>query len=250
MVPIYLSLGGRSLADEADPGRFYERLRREPGVATTSSPPPGDFVEAFERAPADEVVCVTVASTVSALHQTATVAAGMTGKRVEVVDSGTASMAEGFVAMEAARAATSGASLEGVVDRARAVSEAVRLVAAIDTFEHLRRSGRVGWIASSAGTMLRIKPVFRVRGGRIESVGRPRTRRRALDRLVADARRDIGGRPVHLAAVHADAEREARDLLERVAAGSTVVEAHVAGFTAAMGIHTGPGVVGLAYFCD
>lgn len=250
VVPIYLSLGGRSFADEADPGPFYERLRREPGVATTASPSPGDFVEAFDRAPGDEVVCVTVSSEVSALHRTATVAAGMSAKRVEVLDSGTASMAEGFVAMEAARAAARGAPMDEVVARARTVSHAARLVAAIDTFEHLRRSGRVGWIASSAGAAFRIKPVFRFSGGRIERVAQPRTRRRALDRLVAEAERDIAGRPVHLAAVHAEAESDARTVLDRVAAGLDVVEAHVAGFTAAMGAHTGPGVVGLAYFCD
>lgn len=250
VVPIYLSLGGRSFADDPDPGPFYERLRRDPGVATTASPSPGDFVKAFERAPGHEVVCVTVSSSVSALHQTATLAAGMVGKRVEVVDSGTASMAEGFVAMESARAAAAGGSMEEVADRARAVSASVRLIAAIDTFEHLRRSGRVGWIASSAGTALQIKPVFRFSGGAIEAVARPRTRRRALDRLVVEAERDIGGRPVHLAAVHADAVADARTVLDRVGAGATVMEAHVAGFTAAMGAHTGPGVVGLAYFCE
>lgn len=250
VVPMYLRLGQESLRDQGDPGPFYDRLRAQPVSASTASPSPGDFAEAFSRVPGEEVLCVTVSASVSAIHQTARLAADMVDKRVAVVDSGSASMAEGFVAVEAARSIRQGATLEEAAERAMAVVRRVRLLAALDTLDFLRRSGRVSWIASSAGTMLRIKPVFRFAGGRIEAVARPRTRRRALDRVAAEATGDIRGRRAHLAAVHADAEADARDLLERVSAETEVVERHVAGFTPAMGVHTGPGVVGLAYFCD
>jgi DegV family protein with EDD domain len=250
VVPMYLRLGEESVRDEGDPGPFYDRLRAQPVSASTASPSPGDFAEAFSRVAGDEVLCVTVSASVSAIHQTARLAAEMVDKRVEVVDSGSASMAQGFVAVEAARSVRRGGTLEEAVQRAGDVARRVRLLAALDTLEFLRRSGRVGWVASSAGTMLRIKPVFRFSGGRIEAVARPRTRRRALDRLAVEAIHDVGGRRAHLAAVHADAEADARELLERVSAEAEVVESHVAGFTPAMGVHTGPGVVGLAYFCD
>jgi DegV family protein with EDD domain len=250
VVPIYLRFGDESVKDEADTSGFYERLRAEPQAAATASPAPGDFVEAFERAPSEEVVCVTVSASVSGINQTARLAADMTGKRVEVVDSGSASMAQGFVAMEAARAGRRGATVEDVVARAGEVAGRSVLVAALNTFEHLRRSGRVNRLVSYAGTMLDIKPVFRLTGGSIDAVARPRTRRRALDRVAAEARSAIAGRPVHLAAVHAAAEDQAREMLERVAEGAKVVESHVAGFTPAMGVHTGPGVVGLAWFTD
>ncbi|MGH2723648.1 MAG: DegV family protein [Actinomycetota bacterium] len=250
VVPIYLRFGDESVKDEADPGGFYERLRAEPQAAATASPAPGDFVEAYERAGGDEIVCVTVSATVSGIYQTARLAADMIGKRVEVVDSGSASMAQGFVAMEAARAARAGAGVEEATARAADVAARSVLVAALDTFEYLRRSGRVTRLVSYAGTMLDIKPVFRFTGGSIDAVARPRTRRRALDRVVAEARSGIGARPVHLAAVHAAAEDDARRALERVSDGAQVVESHVAGFTPAMGVHTGPGVVGVAWFTD
>ncbi len=131
VVPIYLRFGDETLRDEGDPADFYGRLRSDPEGVGTASPAPGDFTEAFDRAPGEEIVCVTVAARVSAINQTARLAAEMSDKRVEVVDSGNASMAQGFVALEAARAGHDGASLEETAGRARDVAERVVLVAAL-----------------------------------------------------------------------------------------------------------------------
>jgi DegV family protein with EDD domain len=250
IVPIHLRLGDRTVPDDERPERFYARLRTSGERVSTASPAPGEFLEAFRRAGAEQLVCVTIASSVSGVHGSAVVAAREFVARVEVVDSGTASMAQGFVAMEAARTAAAGGDLSAVVTRAREVAARCRLIAAIETFEYLRRSGRVNRLVSYAGGMLNIKPVFRMQGGTIEAVARPRTRRRALDRLEEEARRDIAGRPVHLAAIHADAEENARTLLERLSDGLDVVESHLAGLPPALGAHMGPGMVGLAWFCD
>ena len=250
IVPIHLRIGDREVPEQQGAEAFYEQLRRGKERATTATPSPGEFLEAFENARADGVVCVTIAGSVSGIHGSAAIAADQAAMEVEVVDSGSASMAQGFVAMEAARAASQGDDLGAAAAQARDVAGRCGLVAAIQTFEHLRRSGRVNRLVSYAGTMLDIKPVFRMRTGTIEAVARPRTWRRALERVLEEVRREVGDHPVHLAAVHADAEGDARDLLARAAEGAEVVEQHVAGFTPAMGAHTGPGVVGLAWFCD
>src|SRR5438477_385305 len=131
------------------------------------------------------------------------------GRPVEMVDSTNASMAEGFVAIEAARAASAGAALADVVGRAREVAARTRIFATIDTFEFLKRSGRVRKVQAYAATMLNIKPVFRFQDGDAEGIGRPRTRGRALDRIVEETLREAGGRTLHLAAFHALAEEDA-----------------------------------------
>jgi DegV family protein with EDD domain len=252
VVPMYLKFGEHSYRDGVDlvGEDFYERLLRDGDLASTAAPSPGDFLDAFEAAPAGEVVCVTVASSVSFTYQAACMARDQSSRQVAVVDSGAASMAEGFVAMEAARAARLGRTAAEVAARAREVADGVRLFAAIDTFEFLRKSGRVGKLQAYAATRLDIKAVFGFRGGDPGPVARPRTRARALGRVVEETRAEIGDRPVHLAAIHAAAEDEARDIMQRVAAGANVVESFVSPFTPVMGAHTGPGVVGLAFFCD
>jgi DegV family protein with EDD domain len=250
VVPIHLRIGDQVVPEEESAERFYERLRQTEDPVATSTPSPGDFLGAFERTTASGVVCVTVASSVSGVHRAATIAAADARADIEVVDSGAVSMAQGFVAMEAARAARAGGNLAEAAARARDVAGRVILIAAIETLEYLRRSGRVNRLLSYAGTMLNVQPVFRMRGGEIESAGRPRTRRRALDRLADEARTDIGGCRAHLAAVHADSEEDARRLLEAVPGEVEIAESHVAAFTPAMGAHMGPGAVGLAWFCD
>src|SRR5438093_75294 len=145
VVPMYLKFGERVYRDGTDltPADFYDRLVSDTEPASTSVPSPGDYLAAFERTGAKEIVCVTVASSMSSSRQQARFAADRFPGRVEVVDSMSASMAEGFVAAEAAKVAAGGGGLEAVVRRAREVAGRARLLATVDTFEFLRRSGRV-----------------------------------------------------------------------------------------------------------
>jgi DegV family protein with EDD domain len=252
IVPMYLKFGDRVYRDGVDlaPADFYRRLVADAEVASTSTPAPADFLEAYQRTGAEEIVCITVASGMSASNHEANMAAERYNGRVLVVDSLNASMAQGFVATEAARAAGSGADLAEVARRARQVAGEARLIATIDTFDFLRRSGRVRKLQAYAATMLDIKPVFRFARGEVSPVARPRTRRRALDRLVQETVADVGGRPVHLATIHANAEEDARTVGEAIARSADVVETIVTGVTPVIGAHTGPGLVGTAYFCD
>ncbi len=252
LVPLYLRVGERSYRDGLDlaTADLYARLARGEGPVSTSAPTWEDFLGAFEATRAGEVLCVTVASTMSGAHAQALVAAERYAGRVVVLDSRSASMAEGFVALEAARAAAGGAGLDEVASRAREVAARARLFATVGTFEFLRRSGRVNALAAWAATALDLKPVFAFVDGAPRGVARPRTRRRALDRIVEETLAAIGGRPAHVAALHAAAEGEARDVLARVEAGAEVVERHVVEATPVIGAHVGPGLVGACLFTD
>ncbi len=251
-VPMYLTIGQETHRDGFDLplAAFYRRLADEGQAATPSTPSPGDFLEAFRRSGQPEVVCVTVASTMSASHHQATMAAERFEGTVEVVDSMSASMAEGFVALEAGRVAATGASIQEVAAAARGLAPRTWLFATVASFEFLRRSGRVTKLQAYAATMLDVKPVFRFREGTPEAIGRPRTRRRALDRVVEESLAAIAGRPVHLAGLHAEAEDDARSLVARISEQANMVESMVVEATPVIGAHTGPGLAGTAFYCD
>jgi DegV family protein with EDD domain len=253
VVPLHLTMGDRVFRDGVDivMQQFYGELRAGREVASTSAPSPGDFLEAFRAVPSgDDIVCVTVAADVSATFQAASAAAREVGRPVQIVDSTNASMAEGFVAVEAARLAREGATTEQIVARAKHVASRSRIFATIDTFEFLKRSGRVRRAQAYAATMLNIKPVFRFEAGDAEGIGRPRTRNRALDRIVEETLREGRARTLHLAAFHALAPEDAKELVRRVEAEADVVESYVVEATPVIGAHTGPGLVGTAFFCD
>lgn len=250
IVPMILKFGDRIYHDGVDlpPGDFYEMLATEHVAASTSGPSAGDFRDAFARELErhEGLVCVTVASVVSVTYASATLAAGEFDGRVRVVDSRSASLAEGFVALEAARAAQEARSLDEVEARAAAIADRAVLVATIGTFEFLRRSGRVNAVKAFAATTLNVKPVFALRRGSVDQLARPRSRAHALDRLLEEVRLVAEAGPLHAGVVHAAAEDEAHQLVERVRSELEPVECLTAEFTPLMGAHTGPGLVGIA----
>lgn len=250
VVPMIMKFGDRLYRDGVDivPGGFYDMLTQERVTVSTSGPSAGDFRDAFAAALAtnDSVLCVTVAAVVSVTYASAALAAKEFGDRVRVVDSRSASLAEGFVGIEAARAAAAGASLDDAEARARWVADRVTLAATIETFEYLRRSGRVNALKAFAATTLNVKPVFALRRGAVEQLGRPRARSRAVERLVEEARSVAAQGPLHAGVVHAACAPEAEVLRDRIVAELAPVECHLAEFTPLMGAHTGPGLLGLA----
>ncbi len=171
----------------------------------------------FEATGSAEVVCVTVAGSMSGANHEAAMAAERFAGRVEIVDSLSASMAEGFVALTAARAAADGATLDEVADRGsrgrgRGSPDRDR--------EHVRTPAAVGPGHQAPGVRghdARPQAGVRVPGRRARRPWPgPGRDDRALDRVVEETVAETGGRPLHMAALHAGAEAEARAVADRI----------------------------------
>jgi DegV family protein with EDD domain len=157
-------------------------------------------------------------------------------------------MAMGFIALAAARAIENGASLADAVALAERARNHVGVYFAVDTLEFLHRGGRIGGAQRFLGTALNLKPILAVEDGRVEAVERVRTRGKALDRLVElVAEKCAGKSPVHMATLHADAEADAKALLDKITPQVKPVESVFAAVSPAVGANTGPGTVGLAW---
>ncbi len=255
VVPIILNYGNRSYRDGVDisPSKFYEKLRADEEIPTTAAPSVGVFVQAYEEAltTAESVVAVHVARELTSVCRSAEMAAAsIGGGRVRVVDSRSATMAQGFVALSAARAGRAGADLETVVSRAEEVRSRVRFFAFLETLEYLRRGGRVGAAAALMGHAIQIKPIVHIVDGQVAPLARPRTRRKATQAMLDIMAEEVADQPVHAAVLHAEALEEAHSLRERVEEAFTCLELHVAELTPVMGAHTGPGLLGLAYYVE
>ena len=132
------------------------------------------------------------------------------------------------------------------------VCERVQLVAAVAGLDHLQRSGRVPGIAGWAGRRLGLHPLFGFRGGKVVALRPAQGRASALDRLVARWRRSRPDSPadLHVAVIHALAADEAADLLGRVEAEVQPATSFVGEFSPVMVAHTGPGLIGLAWWWE
>jgi len=259
VVPLNLVFDDHSYPDGLESnGQFYQALKAARRPPTTTSASPGTLLEALRRAAskAPSVLCVTVSSRFSGTYDAAVKGAQMLREErpdvaVEVLNSQSAAMAEGFVVIEAARLATSGAELLEVVAHARDVISRVGIVAVIDTLEYLARGGRVPRIKAWASALLSVKPIIELRQQHIHLVTRARTRQRAVEQLIPILeQRGLRGQKLHLCVQHTNALEDAERLAKEAAGRLHPAEVAVSEFTLVMGAHTGPGLLGLAYYVE
>jgi DegV family protein with EDD domain len=257
-IPLNVLWGEEVLRDgvDIDPTSFYERLRSDKVMPTTSQPSAGEFVDFFRTVAAerkaDTVVGVLISSALSGTIASAEAAKGMLPDlRVEIVDSLSTSMGLGFQAMAAAEAVRAGGSLEQVVDAALQVQYRVHLLFAVDTLEFLHRGGRIGGAKRFLGTALKIKPLLELEGGKIEALEQVRTRKKAVARMQEVAGERVGGAPVvRAAAIHADCLDECMELKHEVEALFKPRDVYVSEVSPAIGTHAGPGTLGVVLYAQ
>jgi DegV family protein with EDD domain len=146
--------------------------------------------------------------------------------------------------------AAEGGNLAAVVARAREMIPRVNLVVTLDTLEYLYRGGRIGQAARLMGSALQFKPVLSVENGMVDALERPRTRAKAVRRILEIMATRVRELPVHAAVVHADVLDEAERLRQEVASLFNCRELYVTDITPVMGTHGGPGVLGMAWWSE
>ena len=251
IVPLSVRFGDTELVDRKDvtSEQFWTRCASFPGLPETAAPSPGAFEAAYRRLAdegADGVVCVTLSSDLSGTFQAAELAAKSVAGDVpvRVVDSRFVSLAQGQLAMEAARLASAGKGIDDVAGAAEDAIARTRLYAALDTLDNLKKGGRIGGAQALIGTMLSIKPVIRVVGGKVEEEAKPRTRGRALKFLVDKVKEH--GAVENLAVIHAQAPDldEFLDMLSSVTPRDRILVGDVG---PVIGTHSGPRAVGVTF---
>jgi DegV family protein with EDD domain len=240
VVPIVIHLAHEDVTGD-DPTvarRVYLALRRGEPVKS-SAPTVVEYVDALDRTGGGAVV-VTPAAEFTAMSGNASLAAELTRTPARVIDSRTAAAAQGLVAAVGAEAAAAGGSLEDVGAAVEDAASRARLVALIDDLAQIQRSGRVSPLVLPTGSAP-ARPVFRLRDGLVEHLAVSRSEG-SIDTLVQEAEREGWRRGARSLVFCAIATDRAESLRRSLSIEDPPVE-----FSPSMGIHTGPGVVGLAW---
>jgi DegV family protein with EDD domain len=249
-VALSVSIGSRSYLspDELPPQEFW-RLMSAPGAgfARTAAPSAGQFKMAFDRAfdqGADSIVCVCLSESLSSTIQSARLAREMLPEHeIYVVDSRTACMGTGTLALRGAEMAEQAATGPEIERELLLLRDSVTLFVALETLEFLRRGGRINVAEAAIGGLLSVKPIITVVDGLVVTADKPRTRSRARARVI-DL---LSQRPlseVHICYSPPAAPVEFRDELLAHLPGPAprLVTEHIIG--PVIGAHVGPGVVG------
>jgi DegV family protein with EDD domain len=254
VVPLVVRFGTDLYRDGLDlsPDQFYEKLKTSKVLPATSVPPPAAFADAYDKLAekANEIVVISLTSKLSATYQVALQAVGLMKKRcrVEVLDSQWAVMAQGFIAIAAARAAQSGASIDEVLDVARHTIYRVDMRAAFDTLEYLECGGRIGKAQAFLGSLLKVNPVIGIKDGEVYPCARERSRAKAVDHLYNFA--TSFGNVEGLAVEYATDLDEANRLVQRLHSKYPQAPIYLSRASPVIGTHTGPGPIVVTVFGD
>lgn len=262
VIPFYVNYGGKTYLDGIDlvPQELYQYMRRGKDIPTTAAPSVGQYINVF-RSILDQgtqgLLLVSLASKLSSGYNTALMAARQLqsdypDRSIEIMDSRKATISQGFVAIAAARAAMEGKSLPEVIQAANEASERSGFAATLETLEYLARGGRIGRAAYLMGSLIDIKPILAIdKDGVVTPIKNVRSKNHALHDIVDIVAKKVQGcHQLTLAIMEADAAQQAAELKELALQKMTPTEFFFSEFTPVMGVHTGPGLVGLAYYYE
>jgi DegV family protein with EDD domain len=251
VVPLSIRFGADEFVDRRDltTKEFWSRCASSAVLPETAAPSPGAFEQAFRaagEAGCEGVVCINLSSDLSATFQAAELAAKSVNDDlpVRVVDSRTLTMGLGNLCLSAARVAESGGTIDDVVADVERRIPLTRTYAALDTLENLKKGGRIGGAQAMLGSMLSIKPIIDVTGGKVEQEAKQRTRSKSL-RYLAEKVKGHGAIE-NLAVMHGDAPdlEEMLDLLAPIFPRDQIV---VGDLGAVIGAHGGPRTMGVTF---
>ncbi|WP_116046573.1 DegV family protein [Amycolatopsis palatopharyngis] len=231
-----------------DRGELIDLLRGGAEVST-SPPDQGAFFWTYQQAVsqgADAIVSLHISGKLSATVEAARAAAQQVRVPVHVLDSSTTGMSLGFAALSAARAAAAGGHPRRVIEAAeRRLYGSAELIY-VDTLEFLRRGGRIGTAAAMLGTALSLKPLITIRDGEVAPLSRVPGTKRALTKLADLAIEFAGSRPVDIAIASATPSQREMAMVqvfrERIVDLREIV---LVQGSAVIGVHTGPGALGI-----
>ena len=256
VLPQILIWNGENMYDGVDisPEEFYNRLAASEESPTSSQVTIPMFKEAFKEFVEQDipVLAILISDRLSGTISSATQAKAMfPDAKIELIDSRTTAMGLGFQVLAAARAALNGHTFEEIVAESRKGTEHSGVYFVVDTLDYLHRGGRIGGAAHLFGSALKMKPILKIEDGQVTSFEKIRTKLKAQARLLEIVEAELEGRSgIHLAALHANAEQEARMLLDHIQMHFDVVEALMTEVSPVVGTHAGPGTVGLAYWTE
>jgi DegV family protein with EDD domain len=256
VVPLQVIAGGQAHLDRVEiaAAELYRRMREAGEVFTTSQPTPAAFIRGFEdaQANADGVLGIFISGALSGTLGSAQAAAKAKGRGdgITILDSRSASLGLGLLALRAAELAEAGWALPAIVRELTAVRDRSGLLFTVDTFENLLRSGRVSRGRAWLGELLDIKPILELdRDGRIRPLDRVRGRDALMARVFRHLEAKLTPRPssFRLAVAHAGVPEVAETLRAQLIRRYRPRDCLVNDVTAALGVHTGPGAWGIFY---
>lgn len=258
VVSLNVILNGDSYREvELSNETFYEKMKQAKEIPTSSQPAPGEISDIFKRiiSSGDSILGIFLSSDMSGTVSSANLVKDMILEeypegRIEIIDSRTNCMQLGYVVLEAAKAAKEGKSMEEVIDIASKVINSSRFIFTPETLEYLKKGGRIGGAAALLGNILQIKPILTVKDGKTTVLTKVRTKKKAIDSMINILEEDISSRNLRGITVHHINCYNEGVLLANKIQEKLGIDVNIESIGPVIGLHVGPGSIGIAYYFD
>ena len=258
-VAYYIHRGTEVLRDLVSIQRddFLKWLPTTERLPTTASPGPGDYLTLYEQLASqgtEEIISIHMTSKGSGAYQAAMAAKEMLLEKlprlkIEVIDTLNVSLCQGWMVIEAARAALAGVNLTGITHKVKSMIPISQMIQTADTLRYLYLGGRIGRATRYVGSLLNLKPLISMQDGEIVALGVTRGLHKAYEKMVDIIEAKVGQMgKIKVAYVHAGAQKEVEQLKSMLESRLKVVESLMAELSPALMVHTGPGTTGLCYY--
>ena len=235
------------------PKEIYDRLATE--IPSTSLPSGEDIIQQLEKIKAagyNKVIAVTISSGLSGTYNfICNLATEVEGLEVAVIDTKNISIGSGFTAIQVAEDIKKGArSFDEIVARARKNIGNNKVFFTVSTLEYLQHGGRIGLVGATIGSILNIKPIISCNeDGVYYTVAKVRGRNKSLAKLQELARAAVPkGVAYNLGILDANAPEEVATFIDEIKGLFThYTNLYTDTLSAALGVHTGPGLIGIGY---
>jgi len=231
------------------PDEFYQKIIQNNTLPKTSQPAVGDFLHLYKALSktTGQIISIHLTSKLSGTYQSATLAAAMVQNQVNVtvIDSLAGSAGLGWMLYDAANLIAQDQSITAIKKHLEAQRDKITIFFAIDTLQFAQMSGRVGKLGTLLGTLLNIKPVIGLENGLIDVHDKVRSKKAAIEQIVALTQEKVQDHPVNLAVVHAQAAERAKTLMDIAKPTMNVQNTYIKDLAISLAVHFGPGALGL-----
>lgn len=203
--PLSVTIDGETYREWYDitPSQFMEKLVSAKDFPKTALAGPESFLaeyKAAEEAGFDEAIVITIAASSSGTHQSAKIAAEMYedegGKcKITVFDSKKLSFAYGIFVIEAGKMAKEGKETAEIMERIEFLSRHSEVYFGVDTLEYLKKGGRINPAKAAVGSLLDLKPILSLKGGKVEQLETVRGSKKVFSTMIQRLKDNKGEAP-------------------------------------------------------
>lgn len=235
-----------------EPQEIYDRMPGE--VPSTSLPSPANIINLFKKLEEEgftHIISIHISSGLSGtFNAVRTIARDFKNMVIEVIDSKALSLGLGIPVVEAAKAYERTMSFEAALKKAKDIISNTEIYFVVGTLDYLKKGGRIGYVAGTIGEIMQVKPIISInKEGKYYTYDKIRGRKKSLHRLFDITQEAIKAKNKNtIAVMHGGAPAETRQLLEKTKDLNQIVKTYTGQVGPVIGVHAGPGLIGICIF--